>query len=80
MNTNAPKPETATDHTDLLAAAAGAYESGKAIRKAAAKTARANRVKYREIATALGVSVNRAYTLVNEDQAEDSSAALEAAE
>lgn len=78
MNITAPKTQSATDHADLLSAAAAAYESGKTIRKAAAKTARANRVKYRDIAAALGVSVNRAYTLVNEDNAP--SAALEAAE
>jgi len=69
-DTSAPETQTAIDPLILLSEAGAAYEAVKAGRKAAAKTARANRYKYREIAEALNVSVNRAWTLVNED-AED---------
>lgn len=76
MHLTAPAPDTARDHTARLASAAEAYAAGTAAyaaaaaaRKAAAQTARADRVKYREIAAALNVSINRAYTLVNDGAA-----------
>jgi hypothetical protein len=80
MNTNAPKTLNAMEaDLELLAGARAAFEAGKQVRKQAAKTARRNGTQYRLIAQGLGVSVNRAYTLVNEDTTAPS-AALEAAE
>ena len=77
MNSSAPKTDNAMESDlKLLAGAAAAFEAGKQVRKQAAKTSRRNGTPYRVIAQGLGVSVNRAYTLVNED----SSAPLEGAE
>lgn len=77
MNSSAHKTLNAMEaDLQLLAGAAAAFEAGKQVRKQAAKTSRRNGTPYRVIAQGLGVSVNRAYTLVNED----TSAALEAAE
>ena len=74
---SAPKDTLAIEKSrQRLAAARAHYEAGKLIRKEEAKAARRAGAKYREIAEALDLSVNRAYTLVNED----TSAALEAAE
>ena len=78
-DTSAPKTLNAMEaDLQLLAGARAAFEAGKQVRKQAAKTARRNGTHYRIIAEGLGVSVNRAYTLVNEDT--PASAALEAAE
>jgi hypothetical protein len=77
MNSSASKTLNAMEaDLQLLAGAAAAFEAGKQVRKQAAKTSRRNGTPYRVIAQGLGVSVNRAYTLVNED----TSAPLEAAE
>ena len=70
MNSSAHKTLNAMEaDLQLLAGAAAAFEAGKQVRKQAAKTSRRNGTPYRVIAQGLGVSVNRAYTLVNEDSA-----------
>lgn len=70
MNTNAPESSTATGGvTELLSAAADAYDAGKTIRKEAARAAAAAGVKYREIGAGLRLSSSRAWKLVNEDAA-----------
>ena len=67
-NIIAPETESTMEaDRQLLAGARAAFDAGKQVRKAAAKTARRNGTHYKVIAESLGLSINRAWTLVNED-------------
>lgn len=69
MNSTVPETESTMEaDRQLLAGARAAFEAGKQVRKAAAKTARRNGTHYKVIAESLGLSVNRAWTLVNDGE------------